>query len=104
MAFLKFGKTVKHQRFNYIPRYYDPAKEERDARIKAAMGMAGSDPEAMKARIRNNIRDRHRGNRKTDILARRRSNLILIAVLLGLIWLTYYVLSRFMPAIEKIVD
>lgn len=104
MAFFKFGKTVKHQRFNYIPRYYDPEKEEREARIKAAMGMTGNDPEAMKTRIRSSMRDRHRGSRKPQLTAARRSNIILIVVLLGLIWLTYYVLTRYLPALEKIVD
>ncbi len=38
MKFLSlFNKTPSHQRFNYIPRYYDPVKEEmkeREARIK----------------------------------------------------------------------
>ena len=30
-----FGKIPKHQRFNYGPRYYDPVKDEREARHKA---------------------------------------------------------------------
>lgn len=38
MKFLSvFTKTPTHQRFNYIPRYYDPKKEEmeeREARIR----------------------------------------------------------------------
>lgn len=35
--FSLFSKTPTHQRFNYMPRYYDPKKEEmaeREARIK----------------------------------------------------------------------
>jgi hypothetical protein len=30
-----FGKIPKHQRFNYGPRYYDPVKDEREARHRA---------------------------------------------------------------------
>ncbi|MFM7858671.1 MAG: hypothetical protein ACKO96_43820 [Flammeovirgaceae bacterium] len=28
-----FTKAPQHQRFNYIPRYYDPAKEEMEERV-----------------------------------------------------------------------
>lgn len=101
MALFKWGKTVKPQQFKYIPRYYDPVKEERDARIAAAMGRAGKDPDAMKARISKNYRDRSvstKNMRKSQTL---RSNLILIGALAGLLILTYILLTRYMPMIER---
>lgn len=104
MALFKFGKTVKPQRFNYIPRYYDPEKEEREARIKRAMGMAGDNPEAMKSRILSGFRNRNRGSRKGQQSAARRSNLILIVTLTTLLYLTYILLTRYLPVIERALE
>ncbi|HLF64476.1 MAG TPA: hypothetical protein VI603_12015 [Saprospiraceae bacterium] len=104
MALFKFGKTVKHQRFNYIPRYYDPEKEEREARIKAAMGMSDTHPEAMKSRISRSFREKHRGSLKSQRGAARRSNLILIVTLITLLLLTYILLTRYLPVIEKALE
>ena len=101
MALFKFGSSVKPQRFNYIPRYYDPAKEEREERIRQAMGMASTDPDAMKARIAKSFRERQRGHQKSPRGTARRSNMILIVTLLTLILLTYILLSRYMPVIER---
>jgi hypothetical protein len=104
MALFKFGKTVKHQRFNYIPRFYDPEKEERDARIKAAMGLSDDSPEAMKSRIIRGFRDRKRGARTSHQRAARRSNLILVITLITLLMLTYILLTRYLPAIERALE
>ena len=102
MALFNFRKTVKPQRFNYIPRYYDPVKEERDARIRAAKGLSSDDPDAMKARIRLNFREKSRGSTKSQRnSATRRSNLILVATLVALLLLTYILLTRYLPQIEK---
>lgn len=104
MALFRFGKTVKHQRFNYIPRYYDPEKEERDARIKAARGMAGDDADAMKARIAKGFRDRNRSSHKSQRSTTKRSNLILIFTLVLLLYITYILLTRYMPVIERALE
>lgn len=104
MALFKFGKTVKHQRFNYIPRYYDPAKEELQERIRAAKGLGGDDAEAMKQRIRRSIRSKGSTPTQTFRNAARRSNVILIVVLLTLLFVAYYALTRYLPAIEKAVE
>lgn len=104
MGLFNFGKTIKPQRFNYIPRYYDPEKEERDARIKRAMGMAGDDSEAMKTRILSDLRNRKRGSRKGHQSAARRSNLILILTLATLLLLTYILLTRYLPVIERALE
>lgn len=37
---VSFFKTPKHQRFNYVPRYYNPEEEERQERIRKARGEA----------------------------------------------------------------
>jgi hypothetical protein len=101
MALFKFGSSIKPQRFNYIPRYYDPEKEDREERIRQAMGMASTDPDAIKARITKSFRDKQRSRQKSPKGAARRSNIILIVTLITLIMLTYILLSRYMPAIER---
>ena len=101
MAMFSFGKTIKHQRFNYIPRYYDPEKEEREARIRAAMGIAGNDPDAIKARISKNFRDRNRGSLKARRSSAMRSNIILAVTLGTLLLITYILLTRYLPMIER---
>ncbi len=104
MALFKFGKTVKHQRFNYIPRFYDPVKEEREARRNAARGIVDDDPEAMKARIIRNFREKHRGPVKHQRNASRRSNMILVVTLITLLLLTYILLTKYLPAIERALE
>jgi len=96
MALFKFGSSIKPQRFNYIPRYYDPEKEEREARIREAMGTADLDPDSVKERIRRNFRERPRGPWKAKQRATRRSNTILVVTLIVLIFLTYLLIGKFM--------
>jgi Flp pilus assembly protein TadB len=35
---VSFFKTPKHQRFNYVPRYYNPEEEERQERLRKSLG------------------------------------------------------------------
>src|SRR5690625_5519658 len=41
MKFFNFTKTPKHRVFNYVPRYYDPKEDERNAIIRRAKIEAG---------------------------------------------------------------
>lgn len=41
----KFVHTPKPRQFEYIPRYYDPEKEEREARKRAVLGDAYEGPD-----------------------------------------------------------
>jgi hypothetical protein len=81
----KFVHTPKPRQFEYIPRFYDPEKEEREARKRAVLGDAYDGPDGPAAyrpgqyihelRIRRGIiaeRDklhrRHRRNLRTIVL------------------------------------
>ncbi len=60
MARFSLFRTPKPNRFNYIPRYYDPEKEELYARVNAAKPVAEGEldnsPEAIKARLKMGFR------------------------------------------------
>lgn len=45
MGFFSFNKLASHRVFNYVPRYYDPDKEKRDAIVRRAKVEAGLIPE-----------------------------------------------------------
>lgn len=61
MGFLKWGSSIKARRFDYIPRYYDPEKEERALRIKKLRQEEGVvDTELSQSRIRAGFRQKYR--------------------------------------------
>ena len=101
MALFRFGSAIKPQRFTYIPRYYDPEKEEREERIREALGRSAQDPDSVKARIRKNFRDRPRRKHKAMRASTMRSNITLVIVLITLLLITYILLTRYLPMIER---
>lgn len=80
-------KTPKHRKYDYIPRYYNPEKEELEARVKRAEIMQDDSIEGMKSRIAYKMK---RAGNTQDYESHRRkalmkSNLILLALIIGLI-------------------
>lgn len=101
MAFFNFFKRPRHQQFDYKPRFYDPVREEREARI-ARLKMKGSDTELAKSRISAGFQKRtKRGYAGVDT---RRSNLRLVAILVVLLFLTYYFIQKYLPQIIDLLD
>jgi hypothetical protein len=64
-----FFKRPKPRPFNYQPIYYDPVKEEAEARKKARNGLQGNDPgEHMRAEIRRKWKiNRKRADNKNQL-------------------------------------
>lgn len=89
MGFISFNKTPKHQRFNYIPRYYDADKEDLDERVRLAKGEAG-DADLAKSRIRSGFKRRSRAG-STSTSAKSAIRLFLIIAILVLF--TYMILT-----------
>lgn len=86
---LTFFKTPKNKQFNYKPVYWDKAKEERDKRLKTALEDTGKDyAEALRERMEL------RWKRSTGARSRRNSNLRLIAVLVVIGLVFYYIFLR----------
>lgn len=100
MGVFNFFRRPQHQKFDYKPRFYDPAKEEREARLAK---YRSKDPAAgVKSRISSGFRRRSaRGYGGVDA---RRSNMRLIAILVVLIFLTYYFIQKYLPQIVDLVE
>ncbi|MCR9288665.1 MAG: hypothetical protein NXI23_14915 [Bacteroidetes bacterium] len=105
MALLRFFKTPKHQRFGYIPRYWNPEKEELLERVKRAKGAGQGDTDAIKSRIRGGFKSRG-GYVTNDSRARQtaRSNMILVIVIFALIVVSYLALGIYLPKILQYLE
>ncbi len=86
---LTFFKTPKNKQFNYKPVYYDKAKEEREKRMKTAFEEKDKDySEALRERM--DMRWRRNSLTRT----RKNSNIRLLAVLVALASLFYFIFLR----------
>ena len=93
-----FIKIPKHRKFNYDPIYYDPEKEEREARqrqIRQEMGMSVEEEKGRgyTERIRGGMRKRIKSHFDVSRTERKKSNLRLIIILMVLMALFYYLLN-----------
>ncbi len=91
MSFLKFNKRPKHKRFDYIPRYYDPKKEELDKIVDSYKDMGDAD--AAKSRIRSGLRHKYRGDASYKRTQERSANIRLISIIFVLFLVTYLILK-----------
>ena len=86
MSFFRPHKT-KPRQFNYIPRHYDPAKEERDRRRRELHGTSTLDDEAYTPgkyiRTQREAREASHADQGNGSFKRMR-NLVIIAVMLAL--------------------
>jgi hypothetical protein len=64
MIKIGFGNRVKPKSFGFVPRYYDPAKEELEERIKKYKPTedTSDNVENMKNRIKSGLRLKHYGD------------------------------------------
>ncbi|MEM9917462.1 MAG: hypothetical protein AAF990_05165 [Bacteroidota bacterium] len=95
------NRTPKHQRFEYIPRYWDPDKEELKQRIESVQKAREGDPEAIKERISGGFRRGYNSDRKYRNQQVRRSNIVLLAVIAALVLLTFLFIQVYLPSIAE---
>ena len=99
MSFFRPHKT-KPRQFNYIPRHYDPAKEERDRRRRELHGTSTADDEEYTPgkyiRTQREARDASRGER-TGYEGLGRIAVIAVAMVLAML----IFLPRFMRFVER---
>jgi hypothetical protein len=76
-----FFRRPKPKQFNYIPRYYDPVKEEREAR-KRELGLMGEGD--LKARMRADIHRKWRVERSPAARQVFWVRAVIYAVIIGL--------------------
>lgn len=94
-------RVPKHQKYRYIPRYWEPDKEELRERVRQASSAASDDPDDMKARISKGFKRQasYRGSSMGHV--KRKSNLILLALIVGLLYISYVLIVKYLPQIEK---
>jgi hypothetical protein len=104
MIKIGFGNRVKPRSFGFVPRYYDPAKEELEERIKKYKQSEdkADHVESMKNRIKTGLRMKHYGDPGVRNSAVRRSNmrLLLIICVLGLAGYVLMSSNKFIALIE----
>ena len=91
-----FGKIPKHKRYSYEPRYYDPQKEEREARLARKRAEAGEPQTSVeldrKTRMSEAFRSHRQQQRSSGLNFRPaliRSGLLLFMTLLLIGWLQW---------------
>ena len=98
MGFSRFFKTPGHKQFDYIPRHWDPKKEDLEKRLEIAKNKNSKDLNSMKARISSGMRRGGHGagkqGRSSYIF---RSNLLLLGIIIILVAVTYLLFVQYLP-------
>ena len=89
MALPSFFKINKNRRFNFIPRYYDPRKENLEKRIRSIeQEMGVKEGEAYRPAIRKGQMTNYFNRKKGK--AQKQSNIRLVIILLVLFLISYF--------------
>ena len=103
MGFINFGKSIKNRTFDYIPRFYDPDKEALEHRLKMYKKEADVSDLA-KERIRGGFRRKYGVSNDYTKKSKKRSNMILLTTLIGLILMTLFFITEYLPKIIATFD
>ncbi len=91
-----FIKTAPHRTFNHNPIYYNAAKEEQEKRhnrIKSELGQeVENDQESIEGRVKGQMRRKIQGHFEVVRKEKRKSNIRLVIILIGLVVFFYYLL------------
>jgi len=93
MINLRFSRLPKHRKFNYMPVFYDEAKEELHARvddIKREMGEEVHTKESVKENIRRAYKAKQTNNRYGTIKSNNLYTLRIVAIASILTVIFYY--------------
>ncbi|GJM33570.1 MAG: hypothetical protein DHS20C18_25710 [Saprospiraceae bacterium] len=104
MAFFRFTKLPKHRQYEYTPRYWNQEKEELAERLKNIEERKKGNPDAMKSRISNGFRRGFSGGRSVRGKQAKRSNLILLAIIVLLVFFTYFALTEYLPGLVESME
>jgi len=101
-SLLNRKKNVQPRSFNYKPRSYDEDKEEFRDRVRKRMETSEADKDAVKSRISRTFREgRHNKRSNAYKSAALRSNIILMAVVIGLCFFVYIFLQNYLPTLVE---
>lgn len=104
MALIRFFKTPKHKRYEYIPRYWEPEKEELHDRIRKLEEAKNSGIEGMRDRVQMGLRRTHTRDNSVRKRETMRSNITLLIVIIVLLAITYAFLTQYLPRIIQAME
>lgn len=99
MGLFNVFRLPKHNKFNYIPRHYDPEKEAFKERMREIELRSGDSTEAMKSRIAAGMRQSaidNSGLRRKSII---KSNMIVLITIIVLVFLSIIFINYYLPRI-----
>lgn len=107
MGGISFFKVPKHRVFNYQPLYYDPEKERREQRRKE-LGLGNEDNAeaeySVGALIRGGaMRSRHEQFNQKMQSQKRKSQLTLILLIVGLSIVAYYLIRDYLDVFIQVI-
>lgn len=107
MGIFNFFKLPKHQSFDYVPRYYNPDKEDLQRRLKQAENSREDNVQAAKQNISAGLRGR--GSFKKGYVSQRKkqvfkSNMVLLGSIIILILISYKLLTVYLPHILQYLE
>lgn len=107
MSFFGFGKRTRHRKFDYVPRFYDPQKEELEERLrqyKTEPDAKSNDTELVKQRIRGGFKRNSRASSEAAKIANKKSNMRLLVILATLLLMTIYFLNKYLPKLVAVFE
>lgn len=104
MIKIGFGKRVRPKSFGFIPRFYDPVKEELKERIAKyeETDDASVQVDHMKNRIKSGMRQKFYGDPNLRSNVERQSNIRLLFIIITLILISYVIMKsdRFLSLLD----
>ncbi len=95
MLKIGFGKSIKPRTFDYVPRFFDPVKEELKEKIRKyeKAELQEDDLNNLKNRIRTGMRMKHYGDASSRSAQVTKSNIRLLFIIIALGMACYLLMS-----------
>ncbi|PSR12980.1 MAG: hypothetical protein DA408_14805 [Bacteroidetes bacterium] len=100
----KIFKVPVHQKFSYKPMHYDPRKEELEERLRTLTELQRDDIAGAKSRIASGLRSGYLADQTYRQQQIRRSNLVIVGVVIMLLVLGYLLLNVYLPELTKFTE
>jgi lipocalin len=104
MIKIGFGNRVRPKSFGFIPRFYDPVKDELKERLAKYQDTNDTNIEVdhMKSRIKSGMKQKFHGDPNMRSNAARQSNVRLLFIIITLIMITYVIMKsdRFLSLLD----
>ena len=104
MAFLKFFRVPKHQKYDYKPRFWNPKKEALEDRLAQIKSIKEGGVEAAKSRISGGFKRGYATNYQAKRQQIMRSNLMLLGIIALLLIMSYLFITKYLPKIATALE